>query len=438
MTYAATLEYLFAQLPMFSRTGADAYKKDLTNIRALCDRLGNPQERFRTIHVGGTNGKGSVSHMLAAALQEAGYRTGLYTSPHLYDFRERIRINGLPVTEEFVVHFTERVKPWIAEIEPSFFEITVAMAFEWFAEQEVQIAVIEVGLGGRLDSTNIITPLLSVITNIGWDHTNILGDTLEAIAGEKAGIIKAGVPVVIGKRAAITDGVFLTKANSVTAPICFAEDLFRVNTKHVNARLRVLEADDLETNQTETITLDLPGVYQEQNLATALAAVKMLRKSGIEISRDQCREAWRNVTGKTGLMGRWEVLREQPLVVLDVAHNKDGMAQVHRQLAEMTYSKLHLVFGMVRDKDVAAVLDLVPAADHYYFTQAHIPRALPASELALAAESKGLKGALFNNVNDALQEALAAAAAHDLILVCGSIFLVAEVEKERFSAPTMA
>jgi dihydrofolate synthase/folylpolyglutamate synthase len=438
MTYAATLEYLFAQLPMFSRTGSDAYKKDLTNILILCERLGNPQENFRSIHVGGTNGKGSVSHMLAAALDVAGYRTGLYTSPHLYDFRERIRINGQPVSETFVVDFTERVRPLIAEVQPSFFEITVAIAFAWFAEQGVDIAVIEVGLGGRLDSTNIITPILSVITNIGWDHMNILGDSLEAIASEKAGIIKPAVPAVIGERSAKTESVFIAKAKQEGAPLFFSEDCYRVRTETPGAHFRVLEVTALKSGSKEHITLDLPGIYQEQNLATARTAIDLLRQSGIKIDAAHYEAAWRQVTSLTGLMGRWEVLREEPLLVLDVAHNKEGMAQVRRQLSEMSFERLHLVFGIVRDKDVASVVDLLPRADHYYFTQAHIPRALPVAELTEAAAGTGVSASAFEEVNSAVAAALGAAGPRDVILVCGSIFLVAEVDKVRFAKPAFS
>jgi dihydrofolate synthase/folylpolyglutamate synthase len=439
MSYAATLEYLFAQLPMFSRLGPDAFKKDLTNIRILCERLGNPHKKFRSIHVGGTNGKGSVSHLLAAALQEAGCKTGLYTSPHLYDFRERIRVDGETVSEEFVITFTERVRPWIVEIQPSFFEITVAMAFEWFAKQDVDIAVIEVGLGGRLDSTNIIMPVLSVITNISWDHMNMLGNTLSAIAGEKAGIIKHGVPVVIGQRTAESEPVFIEQARSAGAPIHFAEDRFAVRTLQQGPRCRELDAYDRFLQRHETISLDLGGIYQEQNVATALTAIQILQEAGVEIKPEHYKAAWRQVKARTGLMGRWEVLREHPLLVLDVAHNQDGMTQLHRQLKELRYEKLHLIFGVVRDKEIDGVLALLPQADQYYFTQAHIPRALPVADLVAAAAGKGLQGAAYPDVNSALEDALLNAGAEDLILICGSIFLVAEIERARFEqAPVIS
>jgi len=434
MTYAAALEYLFARLPMFSRIGAAAYKKDLTNTRRLCAFLGDPQKRFRSIHVGGTNGKGSVSHMLAAVLQEAGYKTGLYTSPHLYDFRERIRVNGMMADEAFVIAFTERMMPLIEEIHPSFFEITVAMAFEWFALQQVEVAVIEVGLGGRLDSTNIIDPVLSVISNIGWDHMNLLGDTLESIAGEKAGIIKQGVPVVIGQWQGGPSEVLLEKAATVGASCVIAGHRWGVRTLAETPQLRRVEIYDRYGADLFELDLDLPGLYQEQNVRTAWTALLELRRFGFAISDDALRQGLFQVRSLTGLMGRWEVLREQPLVVLDVAHNKDGLAQLRQQLTRLSFAKLHLVFGMVRDKEPQTMLPLLPTCDHYYFTQAHIPRALPADELVAAAAEAGRPGRSYPDVNSALAAALQSAAPDDLVLVCGSIFLVAEVNRECFGS----
>ncbi|RYY97681.1 MAG: bifunctional folylpolyglutamate synthase/dihydrofolate synthase [Chitinophagaceae bacterium] len=435
MDYAATIDFLFSQLPLFSRIGPAAYKKDLDNIRALCTHLGNPQLKFRCIHVGGTNGKGSVSHMLAAVLQESGYKTGLYTSPHLYDFRERIRINGALCTEAFVVDFTERIRPLIAELQPSFFEITVAMAFEYFAQQEVDVAVIEVGLGGRLDSTNIITPVLSVITNIGWDHMNLLGNTLAEIAAEKAGIIKPGVPVVVGARTAETEPVFRSVAEAGNSPLYFADAEFLATTHEAGARFRSFDVLDLRTQQRERLQLDLPGRYQEQNLATVMTALRLLPEAGFATGPAQYLRALPAAARSTGLMGRWEVLRERPLLVLDVAHNADGLQQLRRQLEELPHARLHLVFGMVRDKDVATVFPLLPKGADYYFTQAPIPRALPVPELEAAAAAEGLRGRPFGSVNEAVEAALAAAAPEDLVLVCGSIFLVAEVDRARFSRP---
>ncbi len=414
---------------MFSRMGSAAFKKDLTNIRILCERLDNPHTKFKSIHVGGTNGKGSVSHMLAAVLQTAGYKTGLYTSPHLYDFRERIRINGDMVSESFVVDFVEKTKPIIDEIEPSFFEITVAMAFDYFAAQKVDAAIIEVGLGGRLDSTNIITPELSVITNIGWDHTNMLGNTLREIAGEKAGIIKENVPVVIGETREETKPVFEQTAQQRNAPIFFAEEKYQAVSYEWKKDCLTLEILKRDENKNYFFELDLPGIYQRKNLCTVLASLDALRSYGFPIAHQQISCALKNVKQTTGLHGRWEVIHQNPQVVLEVAHNKDGIEQMLQHLQRICYRQLHFVLGMVKDKDITTILQLLPKEARYYFTQAHIPRALPAVELQQKAESFSLKGGFFDDVNTALQEAVHKAAADDLIIVCGSIFLVAEVDK---------
>ncbi|WP_345255676.1 folylpolyglutamate synthase/dihydrofolate synthase family protein [Flaviaesturariibacter amylovorans] len=432
MDYAATIDYLFQQLPLFSRIGAAAYKKDLDNIRALCTHLGDPQLRFRTVHVGGTNGKGSVSHMLAAVLQEAGYTTGLYTSPHLYDFRERIRINGELVSEAFVVAFTDRIRPVMEQLQPSFFEITVAMAFEYFAQQQVDVAVIEVGLGGRLDSTNIITPDLSVITNIGWDHMNMLGDTLAAIAGEKAGIIKPGVPVLIGEWQEETAPVFFATAVKNDAPIQFASRRYKAVTIDYDGYHRKFQIENETGTAVEAVEIDLPGIYQEQNVATVYAALQLLREKGYRI-RPEHLSSLRETRKRTGLMGRWEQLSAAPRIVLDVAHNPEGLKQLNAQLSGEQFGRLHLVFGMVRDKDVASVLPLLPRDATFYFTQAQIPRALPVEELLEAAATFGHRGSAYPDVNVALEAAVQAAAPEDLVLVCGSIFLVAEVDRTRFT-----
>lgn len=413
---------------MFSRMGSAAFKKDLTNIRILCEHLGNPQLKFKTIHVGGTNGKGSVSHMLAAVLQTAGYKTGLYTSPHLYDFRERIKVNGAMAEEDFVVDFTKKIQPLIEVIEPSFFEITVAMAFDYFAQQQVDAAVIEVGLGGRLDSTNIITPLLSVITNIGWDHTNMLGNSLQEIAGEKAGIIKQHVPVVIGETKEETRPVFTAKAQQMNAPVLFAEEQYKPISHEWKDNHLILKVTDDKESKVCTFELDLPGIYQQKNLCTVLTAVDALKKS-FSISDEQIANGLKKTKELTGLKGRWEVVRQHPTVVLEVAHNKDGMEQMLQHLQNIRYKKLHLVMGMVKDKDVTTILKLLPKDANYYFTQAHIPRALDAHELQKKAETFFLKGTVVEDVNTALQQALQKADANDLIVVCGSIFLVAEVDR---------
>jgi dihydrofolate synthase/folylpolyglutamate synthase len=412
---------------MFSRMGSAAFKKDLTNIRILCERLGNPQEKFKSIHVGGTNGKGSVSHSLAAIFQTAGYKIGLYTSPHLYDFRERIKVNGAMAEETFVVSFVEKIKPLIEEIQPSFFEITVAMAFEYFVEQKVDLAIIEVGLGGRLDSTNIIQPELSIITNIGWDHTNMLGNTLEAIAFEKAGIIKEGIPVVVGERKAETEDVFINRAQEKKAPLYFASERFEVRGSQLSPDELKLEIVDRHLNQTTVYELDLPGIYQRKNILATLQAIELLKHWNID--KETVRAALKKVKKLTGLQGRWEVIHREPTVVLEVAHNQDGMEQLLQHLGQIHFEKLHLIMGMVKDKDIDQVLALLPVDAAYYFTQSHIPRALEASALKEVASKYKLHGETYEEVNTALQKALMAAGKNDLVIVCGSIFLVAEVDR---------
>jgi dihydrofolate synthase/folylpolyglutamate synthase len=426
MDYPETLDYLLSRLPMFSRIGETAFKADLTNTIKLCEALGNPQHKFKSIHVAGTNGKGSTSHMLASILQHAGYKTGLYTSPHLKDFRERIKINGAMCDESFVVGFTKKIIPLIESIEPSFFEITVAMAFDYFAEQNVDIAVIEVGLGGRFDSTNIITPELSVITNIGLDHVNILGDTLEKIAFEKAGIIKKGVPVIIGEVLPETRGVFEAKAQSVAAELIFAQEkrwVTELDYKHHH--LLVTTADKIDSRN--TYELDLTGVYQTKNLLAVLEAIHQLQKQGWSISEEHLAKGLAQTKKTTGLHGRWEMISQNPTVILDVAHNADGMKQVVEQLELSTYNQLHIVIGMVKDKDITKVLALLPKYANYYFTKAQIPRALQETELAEAAAKFGIQGKAFADVHTALTAAKQHAFKDDLILVCGSVFLVGEI-----------
>jgi dihydrofolate synthase/folylpolyglutamate synthase len=426
MNYQQTIDYLYNTLPMFSRMGSAAFKKDLTNTLLLCERLDNPHKKFKSIHVAGTNGKGSASHMLAAIFQTAGYKTGLYTSPHLYDFRERIKVNGEMCDEDFVVDFTEKIQPAIAEIEPSFFEITVAMAFEYFAQQKVDIAIIEVGLGGRLDSTNVITPELSVITNIGWDHMNMLGNTLEEIAFEKAGIIKEKTPVVIGEKKQETEPVFRNIASQKYAPIFFAEEYFSVERFHLlNNSIEISVAD--KNSLLANYQLDLAGVYQTKNILTVLQAIELLK--GWNISKENIETALKNVKQLTGLHGRWEVIHQEPTIVLEVAHNKDGIEQMLRHLQNISFGKLHIVIGVVKDKDVEAVLKLLPKEANYYFTQANIPRALDAQTLKEKASEFSLEGKCFENVNEAIHQVLINASKDDLIIVCGSIFLVAEVNR---------
>lgn len=428
MDYPQTLEYLFSKLPMYSRIGAAAYRNDLDNTIRLSEWLGNPERRFRSVHIAGTNGKGSTSHMLAAIFQEAGYKTGLYTSPHLKDFRERIKVNGEMVSESFVVDFVQRIRPLSEQMDPSFFEVTVVMAFDYFAQQQVDIAIVEVGLGGRLDSTNIILPELSVITNIGYDHMNMLGDTLPKIAAEKAGIIKKGVPVVIGEHHAETSPVFEKKAKEEKAPLRYADHQHYVADWQYQRHSLVAEvATTPVADDKEYYTLDLAGIYQTRNLLTVLEAVHVLRGLGWKLEPPVVHQALKQVKKLTGLHGRWEVIHERPEIVLDVAHNEDGMRQLLRQIELTDHEELHIVLGMVNDKDISGVLALLPARASYYFTRAQIPRALPEGQLAEQAAEKGLKGRPYPTVAEALQAAKTHARDRDLIVVCGSVFVVGEV-----------
>lgn len=431
LNYQETIDYLFHRLPMFSRLGAAAFKSDLTNTIKLCEAAGNPHLRFKSIHIAGTNGKGSTSHMLAAILQTAGYKTGLYTSPHLKDFRERIKVDGEMIEQSFVIEFTECMKPLIEEIEPSFFEITVAMAFAWFERQKIDVAVVEVGLGGRLDSTNIITPELSVITNIGYDHMNILGNTLEKIAGEKAGIIKKGIPVVIGETLPETKPVFEQKAKEMNAPVYFAnEKRWIADWKQDKQELYVNVADN-HTDERKNYKLDVSGLYQTKNLLTVLEAVHLLTEQKWQITEKNTENALMRVKKLTGLHGRWEVIHQHPLTVLDVGHNEDGIKQITEQLEHCNFLKLHIIIGMVKDKDIAKVFSLLPKYATYYFTKAQIPRAFDENELAAKAKKFDLAGQAFATVNEALQQAVDHSDKEDMILVCGSVFIVGEVEANK-------
>ena len=427
MTYQQAIDYLFTRLPMFSRIGAAAYKSDLTNTIRLCESLGNPQTNFKTIHVAGTNGKGSVSHMLASILQTAGYKTGLYTSPHLKDFKERIKINGEMVSEEFVIDFTKRIQPLVEEIEPSFFEITVAMAFQYFAKQNIDVAVIETGLGGRLDSTNIITPELSVITNIGWDHMNLLGDSLEKIAFEKAGIIKQGIPVVVGEILPETFPIFEQTARDKNAYLSIASQKRQViDWNWANHELIVEVAEEHQTDH-KVYHLDLPGIYQTKNLLTVLEACSQLQQQGWKVDDKIIHTGVKHTKKLTGLHGRWEIIHTSPIVVLDVAHNVDGIRQLVQQVELTEHRQLHIVTGMVKDKEIEKVLALMPKTAVYYFTKAQIPRALPEDDLMEKAGKVKLKGDAFPEVNEAIEFALQHAHPDDLIIVCGSVFLAGEV-----------
>lgn len=438
--YQNTIDYLYSRLPMFSRIGAAAIKNDLHNTQLICSFLGNPENKFKTIHVAGTNGKGSTSHMLAAIFQKAGYKTGLYTSPHLYDFRERIKVNGEMCTKEFVTHFTNRVKPLIEEIEPSFFEITVGMAFDYFAAENCDIAIIETGLGGRLDSTNVIQPILSLITNIGWDHMALLGNTLEAIASEKAGIIKKETPIVISESIAETKPVFIQKAALENAPIYFSEDFIELDAFENNwdtasfsfsqPHVHLLNTPLLDANF--TISCDLPGKYQAKNLKGVLVACQLLADMGWKLNSSIIQQALVEIKSSTGFMGRWESIQASPRIVLDVAHNEHGIKALLDQIATTKFEQLYIVTGMVKDKDIDAALSLLPKNANYYFTQSHLPRALAAEKLAEKANALGLKGDIYSDVNIALQTAAAKATDKDLILVIGSVYLVAEVDRALF------
>jgi len=422
MTYQQTLAYLYHNLPMFQRIGSAAYKVDLGNIVVLMEAMGNPQHKFKSIHVAGTNGKGSSSHMLASILQEAGFKVGLYTSPHLKSFTERVRINGLAITEEEVVDFVEEVKPIIKKIEPSFFEITVAMAFDYFAKNKVDMAIIEVGLGGRLDSTNVITPEVSLITNIGLDHQALLGNTLELIAKEKAGIIKPNVPVVISQKQPRIASVFEQKAKVVGTNIYFAADSYHIEQAFAN-RYNVIRNRKVYL---EGLLPDLKGNYQLLNILGVLKTIDEL--TFFDISENHIKRGLEKVIKNTSLKGRWQILAESPITICDTGHNTDGVKMIIEQLNQYDYSKLHIVWGMVEDKSIEEVLSLLPTNAEYYFCAANIPRALNASTLKHQARTFNLKGEAYASVDDAIKNARVKADKDDLIFIGGSTFVVAEID----------
>lgn len=421
--YQEVLDYLYQALPMYQRIGAAAYKDTLDNTIRLCEALGNPERKFKSIHIAGTNGKGSTSHMLAAILQSAGYRTGLYTSPHLKSFTERIRIDGHEVSKKFVVDFVEEMKPTLDEIEPSFFEMTVGMAFDYFAQEQVDIAVIEVGLGGRLDSTNVITPELSLITNISFDHMALLGNTLPKIAFEKAGIIKQGVPVIISERQEAVEDVFITRASHLHAYLTFASD--SVQLQEGSAGFDVYQNGSLWL---EALDPGLKGMYQIHNLPGVLAAVTALKQKNYRISDAAVHTGVKQVASLTGLKGRWQVINQQPLTVCDTGHNEAGIREVVRQIGLTPHRHLHMIIGMVNDKDVSGVLGLLPREASYIFCQANIPRAMDAVTLQHHAKEAGLGGKVTKDVNEAIREVTSIASADDMIFVGGSTFVVAEVD----------
>ncbi|WP_274950483.1 bifunctional folylpolyglutamate synthase/dihydrofolate synthase [Bacteroides cutis] len=411
MDYQNTLTYLYNSVPMFQQVGGSAYKEGLENTKVLDEHFGHPHRSFHSIHVAGTNGKGSCSHTLAAILQEAGYRVGLYTSPHLIDFRERIRINGQPVPEEYVVRFVENERSFFEPLHPSFFELTTAMAFCYFVDEKVDVAIIEVGLGGRLDCTNIIRPDLCIITNISFDHTQYLGNTLAKIAGEKAGIIKSGIPVVIGETTPETKPVFLNKAREVNAPIFLAEENDREDYPGVESELK--------------------GLYQKKNTRTLLTALPLLKEAGYRIDEQIVRNGFARVCELTGLMGRWQKLQEFPTLICDTGHNVGGITYIVEQLKQQPYRHLHIIIGMVNDKDISGVLALLPRDATYYFTKASVKRALPENELYKLASYVGLQGDCYPDVPSAVQAAQEKSLPEDFIFVGGSSFIVADLLANR-------
>ncbi len=404
MTYQDTLHWMFAQLPMYQKQGKTAFKKDLSNTLALAKHLQHPEHKFKSIHVAGTNGKGSTSHMLASVLQEAGYKVGLYTSPHLKDFRERIKINGVEVSKQFVMGFIKRNKSFLEAQGLSFFEMTVGVAFDYFAKQKVDIAIIEVGLGGRLDSTNIITPEVSVITNIGLDHTQFLGNTLPAIASEKGGIIKPNVPVIVGETQKETTPVFNTLAKQNNAAIVYADQ-----------------------EEIESYSSDLLGSYQSKNSRTVAKTIEVLQSKGYNISKEHLKKGLLQVVKNTKLLGRWQVLQEQPKVICDTAHNKEGLTYTMQQLLQESYHQLHIVFGVVSDKDLESIFSVLPKDARYYFCKPNVQRGMAILELQRQFLEKGFKGDTYNSVEEAYKAALQSSNDNDVIYIGGSTFVVAEI-----------
>ena len=428
MNYNQTLEFLFQSLPAFETQGATGYKPGLERISAFCRHIGNPQRNFFTIHVAGTNGKGSVAHIIASVLQQAGYRTGLFTSPHLVDFRERIRVDGEMIPKQKVVNFVDKHHDKMVELELSFFEMTAAMAFDYFAQSDVEVAVIETGLGGRLDATNIIVPILSIVTNIGLEHTALLGDTLQKIAAEKAGIIKKSIPVIVGEADNRYNEVFEQVAAANKSRVIYAEKAFLCEEQHSEGEHQRFRLRRTRDNQAFEVELDLQGNYQRRNIVTASAAVDFLHEeTPLTISRRAYLEGMKNAAANTSLMGRWQKLAEAPLTICDTGHNAHGIAWVARQLNETPHRELYCIIGFVRDKDLAHILPLMPHDAHYIFTQARSERALPAADLTAKAAIYGLHGEAVEQVADALVRARELASAEDMIFIGGSTYVVAEV-----------
>ncbi len=428
MNYTEAISFLFSSLPMYQRVGKMAYKSTLKTTLALDEYFSYPHRNFKSIHIAGTNGKGSVAHMLAAICQSAGLKTGIYTSPHLKDFRERIRVDGTMIPEDKVTGFVNNHRDFIDKILPSFFEMTVAMAFDHFASEKVDIAIIEVGMGGRLDSTNIISPLASIITNIGLDHSQFLGDTLYKIATEKAGIVKKGIPLIIGEKQDEVKIVFEKKAKELGCDLHFAGDEYRVEYALQSSdekQLMQVYREDISLG--DPIEIDLLGIYQQKNLPAVLKAIDVLNENGFSVSMEDVRTGLANVVSLTGLRGRWEILGRNPRIICDTAHNAEGMEAVVKQINQTPYKKLHIVLGIVNDKDPGRLLSKFPSEATYYFTQASIPRAMDREELATEALKYGLYGRLYSHPKKALQKARANADEEDLIYVGGSTFIVSEV-----------
>ncbi len=427
MTYEETLSYLYNWLPMYHRIGAAAYKSNLDNTHMIMEILDHPEQDFRAIHIAGTNGKGSVSNMIASVLQEAGYKTGLYTSPHLLDFRERVRINGKKIKKAEVVDFVAKYKSRFENLNPSFFEWTVGLAFNYFSEQRVDIAVIETGLGGRLDSTNVINPLVSVITNVSLDHTHLLGTNIESIATEKAGIIKPDTPVVIGEHDTITDKIFSERSTALNSPLYFAQDHYRAIADPYNIG-RTMKTDVFYHDEIfiRDLMVDLTGDYQLKNICTALMALQVLNDKSIHTDRKQIRRGLNSVRKNLTFAGRWQIINTFPTIVCDTGHNEAGIKEVVLQIEKTPHDKLHMVIGLSSDKDPSSIIKLLPRKGKYYFTKASVPRAMDPAELAAAAATQGLKGEVFNTIEQAIETAYTAAGKNDLVFVGGSIFMVAD------------
>lgn len=430
MNFQQTLNYLYSQLPMFQRIGVAAYKNNLDNTIALCNLLKNPQNNFKSIHIAGTNGKGSTSHLIASILQTKGLKIGLYTSPHLKDFRERIRINGKKIPKKFVTSFVNEYKNDFEKINPSFFEMTFGMAIKYFADEKIDLAIMETGMGGRLDSTNIINPVVSVITNISFDHTQFLGNTLEKIAIEKAGIIKPCTPVIIGETQNNLKHIFINKAEKQNAPIYFADSYFKaLNIKYTNNRISKLCMDIFSNNKLylKNLNSSLTGLYQYKNIITSLQIIKILNKTAYNINKTQIKKGIGNVVKQTGISGRWQIISNSPLTICDTAHNADGIKEVVNQIKTIPYKNLHFVLGMVNDKNINNILRLLPQSATYYFCKADIPRGLDQGVLAEKANIADLKGEIYPSVNNALANARNNAGKNDLVFIGGSSFVVAEV-----------